>query len=138
MIARMSPRRATSAPVLLLVSVLLVAGCGGGSDSSPTTTGTATNRPAPPKSDFPNPAGKTLGEIVKAADSHAELVLSPAALAFYTGENRYPFGVFRPDRSQVDDAEVALYVARVPQARPSGASVGDGGKQGKGAVARAR
>jgi hypothetical protein len=133
------PRRlATSAFACLLATVLLAAGCGGGSDSSTSTARTAANKPAPPKGDFPATEGKTLGEIVKAADSHAELVVSPAALAFHTGKNRYPFGVFHPDRSQLDDAEVALYVARVPQAQPGVGGAAKGGKQKKGAVARAR
>jgi len=131
------PRRlAISALSCLLSAALLVAGCGG-SDSSTSSEGTAANRPAPPKSEFPKTEGRTLGEIVKAADSHAELVVSPAALAFYKGVNRYPFGVFHTDRSQVDDAEVALYVARVPQVEPGGGEAAANGKE-KGAVARAR
>jgi hypothetical protein len=65
------------------------------------------------------------------------LVVSPAALAFYKGENRYPFGVFLTDRSQVDDAKVALYVARVPHVEPGGDEGAGNGKK-KGAVARAR
>jgi hypothetical protein len=96
----------------------------------------ATSRPAPPKSDFPKTEGRTLREIVKAADSHAELVVSPAALAFYKGVNRYPFGVFHTDRSQVGDAKVALYVAKVPHVEPGGEEAGGSAK--KGAVARAR
>ncbi|HKB50115.1 MAG TPA: hypothetical protein VKC63_01645 [Solirubrobacterales bacterium] len=134
----MPRRQATSAFVCLLAIAALAVGCGGGSGSSISTAGTAASKPAPPKSDFPKTEGKTLGEIVKAADSHTELVVSPAALAFYKGVNRYPFGVFHPDRSQVDDAEVALYVARVPPAVPGGAAAAKNGKQKKGAVARAR
>ncbi len=134
----MPRRHATSAFACLLASAVLAAGCGGGSDSSTADGGVGASRPAPPKSDFPKAEGKTLGEIVKAADSHAELVVSPAALAFYKGVNRYPFGVFHPDRSQVDDAQVALYVARVPSAVPGGAEAAKNGKQEKGAVARAR
>ncbi len=133
----MPRRRATSALVCLLAAVGLVAGCGG-SDSSTSTTGSAANKPAPPKSRFPKTEGKTLRELVKEQDSHAELVVSPAALAFYKGENRYPFGVFHPDRSQVDDAEVALYVAKVPAVKAGGGGVAKNGKQKKGAVARAR
>jgi hypothetical protein len=133
MTASMPPGRATSAFVCLLAAAALVAGCGG-SDSSTSSSGTAASEPAPPKSEFPKAEGKTLGEIVKAADSHSELVVSPAALAFYKGMNRYPFGVFHSDRTQVDGAQVALYVAKVPQA---GGTV-QGGEQKKGAVARAR
>ncbi len=35
-------------------------------------------------------------------------------MVFYKGENRYPFGVFTKDRTQVPDAQVALYFAKVP------------------------
>jgi hypothetical protein len=61
-----------------------------------------------------------LRELLKAADAPSELVVSPAALAFYKGENRYPFGVFERDRSQVSDAEVALYIAKAPAPEASG------------------
>jgi hypothetical protein len=133
----MSWRQATSALVCLL-AIALAAGCGSDSDSSTSDPGTAASKPGPPKSAFPKTEGKSLREIVKSADSHAELVVSPAALVFYKGENRYPFGVFQPDRSQIDDAEVALYVARVPRAQPGAGGTAEGGKQAKGAVARAR
>jgi hypothetical protein len=132
-------RHVTSAFVCLLVAAaVFVGGCGSGSDSSTSSSGTAANKPAPPKSDFPKPEGRSLGEIVKSADSHSELVVSPAALAFYRGENRYPFGIFHTDRSQVDDAEVALYLAKVPTAVPGGGGSSKGGQQAKGAVAQAR
>jgi hypothetical protein len=132
----MLPHRATSALACLLAATALVAGCGD-SDSSTSSSGTAASAPAPPKSEFPKAEGMTLGEIVKTADSHSELVVSPAALAFYKGRNRYPFGVFHPDRTQVDGAQVALYVSKVPKAPSSGGTV-EGGKEKKGAVARAR
>jgi hypothetical protein len=129
------PRRhAINAFLCLLAAAFLVAGCGG-SDSSTSSGGVAAGKPAPPKSEFPKAEGRTLGEIVKDADSHAELVVSPAALAFYKGENRYPFGIFHPDRSQVSDVKVALYVARVPHVGLDGEAAGS---NKKGAVARAR
>ncbi len=134
----MPRRNATNGLACLLAIAVLAAGCGDGSDSSTSTSGAVASRPAPSKSEFPSPEGKTLGEIIKAADSHAEVVVSPAALAFYKGKNRYPFGVFNPDRSQIDDAEVALYVARVPRVRSGGAGAAENGKPKKGALARAR
>jgi hypothetical protein len=135
---RMPRRHATSAFACLLAAALLAAGCGDDSSTSATTGETVASQPAPPKSAFPQTEGRTLEELVKDQDSHAELVVSPAALAFYKGENRYPFGVFRPDRSQIDDAEVALYVAKVPPAKSGGGGTAKNGKQKKGAVARAR
>jgi hypothetical protein len=133
----MPRRRATSALACLLAAAALAAGCGGDSDSTTSAGGTAASVPAPPKSEFPSPEGKTLKEIVNSADSHAEVVVSPAALAFFKGKNRYPFGVFEPDRSQIDDAKVALYVAKVPRVEGSGGGTAKNGKLKKGAVARA-
>jgi hypothetical protein len=118
-----------------LVAIGLLAGCGGSGSSSSTSTAaeSAESRPAPPKSAFPSPEGRTLGELIELADTRSELIVSPAALAFYRGENRYPFGVFERDRTQVSDAEVALYFARVPTPEPGSKS-----KTGnKGQVAKA-
>ncbi|HJX32560.1 MAG TPA: hypothetical protein VJ257_00020 [Solirubrobacterales bacterium] len=131
---RMRLSRVVSAFACLLAAAALVAGCGGGSGSStPSSSGTAENRPAPPKSEFPSAKGKTLAEVLESADGPSGLVVSPAAMVFYKGENRYPFGVFQRDRTQVSDAQVALYFAKVPPAskgnKPQGAK-----SQGKGAV----
>lgn len=71
--------------------------------------------------------------INSAPDGPSELIVSPAAMVFYKGQNRYPFGVFERDRTQVPDAEVALYFAKVP-AKPDAHS-----KSGnKGAIAKAQ
>ncbi len=118
---RAAPRLAT-VPVCLLVAVLAVAGCGGDSGSTGSTSSAAgaESRPAPPKSEFPSPEGRSLRELLKAADGPAELVVSPAAMVFYKGENRFPFGVFERDRSQISDAEVALYIAKAPAPKMGG------------------
>jgi hypothetical protein len=134
----MPRRHATSALACLLAVSAIAAGCGVGSDTSGTGAEISANKPAPPKSEFPATAGRTLGEIVKAADSHAELVVSPAALVFYKGINRYPFGIFQPDRAQVGDAEVALYVARVPSAQVGGTGANVTTEEEKSAIAKAR
>jgi hypothetical protein len=109
-------RQALSALACLFVAAALVAGCGSGSDSTSTSgaAGSAESRPAPPKSEFPSAKGKTLADVINSTEGPSELVVSPAAEAFSTGENRYPFGVFERDRSQVADANVALYFAKVP------------------------
>jgi len=111
-------RRSRALAALALVAALAVAalaGCGSGSDSSTDSSrGAVESRPAPPRSDFPSAEGKTLAEVVEAAAGPSTLVVSPAAKAFYEGVNRYPLGVFERDGSQVRDAKVALYFARVP------------------------
>jgi hypothetical protein len=139
----MAPMRAAPRLALvfacLLAAALLVAGCGGDSgstDSTEASAGKAESRPAPPKSDFPSPEGRTLRELLKAADGPAELVVSPAALAFYKGENRYPFGVFERDRTQISDAEVALYFAKTPT--PELGAKSKSGNKGSAAKAQAQ
>jgi hypothetical protein len=114
----MLPSRVLATAACLFAAALVVAGCGGGSDSSTdSTSNSAQNRPAPPKSDFPSAKGKTLAEVLEAEGAPpSTLVVSPAAQVFNKGENRYPFGVFQRDRTQVADADVALYFAKVPGA----------------------
>lgn len=101
----------------LLAGGALLSACGSDSSSDESTTAaeTAKSRPAPPKSRFPSAEGRTLREVVKAADAPAEAVIAPAAEVFYPGENRYPFEVVDRTHGPVDDAEVALYLAKVPQ-----------------------
>jgi hypothetical protein len=125
--AAMRLRRALVAPACLLAAAAFLAGCGDDSDSTTSSgSGSAESRPAPPKSAFPSAAGKSLAEVLKSevVDGPSELVVSPAALAFYTGDSRYPFGVFRRDGSQVTDAEVALYFARMPKKQGAGTTTG--------------
>jgi hypothetical protein len=121
-----SPRVFVASASLLLAAALAFAGCGGGSESSTgTLSGAAQSRPAPPKSEFPNAKGKTLAEVLESEEAPpSKLVVSPAAAVFNTGENRYPFGVFERDRTQVPDAEVALYFAKVPASPKKGAQAG--------------
>jgi hypothetical protein len=139
----MAPMRAAPRLALgitcLLIAAALVAGCGSDSGSTDSTSGSGGNaesRPAPPKHDFPSPEGRSLRDVLKAADGPAELVVSPAAMAFYKGENRYPFGVFERDRTQVPDAEVALYFAKTPAPGPGAKS--KSGNKGPGAKAEAQ
>ncbi len=135
----MTPMRATRlvlAGLCPLVAAATVVGCGGSSGSETAgggSTGSAESRPAPAKSEFPATEGRTLRQLLKQeADTSSELVISPAAEAFYKGENRYPFGVFKKDRTQVPGAEVALYFAKVPTPRPGAKSKsGNKGQQAK-------
>ncbi len=138
----MPPMRAAPlAPALLCLLVAgALLGCGDDSDSAssgPSAVATAESRPAPPKSEFPSPEGRTLRQVLKAADGPAELVVEPAAVVFHPGENRYPFGVVeRQSKAPVDDAEVALYYARVPAPNPGARS--RSGVRGQAAKAEAQ
>lgn len=123
----MGPHRATSILAGLLAAAALAIGCGGSGSPSGGggPGGSAESLPAPPKGDFPSAAGRSLAEIMKAAEGHAKLVVTPAAMVFYRGENRFPFGVFRKDHSQVTDARVALYFAKAPPpAKSKGGAAG--------------
>jgi hypothetical protein len=115
--------------VLLTLAAIAVAGCGG-SDSGPKVE----NRPAPPASDFPSASGKTLADVVNQASGPSKLVLAPASSVFFKGEDRYSFGVFERDRTQVPDAQVALYVAKAPKHKAGSQS---NAKSGKGPLGKA-
>ncbi len=131
-----APRLAPAVLCLLAAGTLLI-GCGGGSgDETATSAETAQSRPAPPKSEFPSPEGRTLREVLKAADGPAERVVSPGAMVFYPGRNRYPFEVSERDRTPISDAEVALYYAKVPQPKPGAKS--KSGVRGQNAKAEAQ
>lgn len=111
----MPSRKHLLASFLVLASLaLVIAGCGSDGNG-----GDEVARGAPPASEFPSAEGKTIEEILN-EQTPSEKVVSPAALVFEQGENRYPFGVFNVDRSQVEDAEVALYFAKSPQAPVEG------------------
>jgi hypothetical protein len=135
-----APRVACALPCLLAAAAL-VSGCGGGSDSTsaraPASAEVAPSRPAPPADEFPSARGRTLRQVLKAAeDGPAEVIVSPAAMVFYKGENRYPFGVFERDHTQVPDAEVAIYYAKVPIPDPGAKS--KSGNKGPAAKAEAQ
>lgn len=119
-------RRPRLSPALLslLAAGLLMGGCGDSDSESSTSTAPAPaeSRPAPPKSDFPAVEGRTLRQVLKAADAPAELVVQPAAVVFHPGENRFPFGILNRDDEEVPDAEVALYLAKVPEPQPGAKS----------------
>ncbi len=139
----MPPMRAARivlASACLLAGGALLAACGGGADTSGSGSPsgeTAKSLLAPPKSAFPGTFGRSLGEVIRGTDAHSELKVEPAALVFYKGSNRYPFGVMEKQGGQIDDAEVALYIAKVPPPKKGGGpEVGTHRK--KGAKTRAR
>lgn len=76
--------------------------------------------PAPPRSDFPPAAGKSLAELPAQSDGESELVLAPTGEVFDRGSDRYGFGVFTAGREQITDAKVALYFAHGETGRALG------------------
>ncbi len=128
----MCPGRFLVVSACLLALAGLAGGCGGTSDKNGSGGGTVENTPPPPKNDFPPANGLSIAELLKKETTPSKLVILPAAKVFYTGENRFPFGVFETDRTQVSDANVALYFSKVPKLHPSN------GKLKKGEQAQAR
>ena len=64
----------------------------------------------PPPS-FPAPEGRTTAQLLSDYPGDDGLVVTPSSLIHSVGENRFGFAVFEVDRTQVTDAEVALYAA---------------------------
>jgi hypothetical protein len=118
-------RVATLAGALCLAALL--AGCGGSS-----STQKVVDRPAPPAGDFPAAKGHNLNQVLKQANGHSDLVLTPQTTVFNKGRNRYSFGVFtRSVKAQVPDAQVALYVAKSPPAGKLPTPTANGASAGK-------
>jgi hypothetical protein len=110
---------------LLACGALAVAGCGGGSSTSSQVNPeaeTGKSRPAPPKSAFPATEGRSLRAIIEAETTKGgtQLAVTPGALAFYPGANRYSFTIAEKVKStggtgkEVADAEAAVYYVEVP------------------------
>jgi hypothetical protein len=92
----------------------LASGCG--SDDS----GAGPARPAPTAADFPAAQGRTLEEIASETGVSNEVVVSPAGQTYEHGRNRFSFGVFELDRSEIPDAPVAIYAAPGPNGTAAG------------------
>jgi hypothetical protein len=119
-----APRKALGLISLLACGVFVVAGCGGGSESESHVNKEAEagkSRPAPPKSAFPTPEGRTLRKFLEdVVEVQPKAKVTPSAEAFYPGANRYPFLVAEKDTAAgqpgkgIPDAEVAIYYAKAP------------------------
>ena len=91
-----------STAAALIAVACLIAGCGD-DDSS--------DEQAPPAAraqDFPAANSQQLQDLVANAGNGP--VLARSSQEFRTGRNRFGFALFNPDRSQITDASVALYV----------------------------
>ncbi len=82
----------------------IASGCGG-------TYSGISNMAAPPRSDFPAAAGKSLTDLLAQSDGESKLVVAPTGVVFDKGSDRYGFGVFTAGRQPITDAKVALYFA---------------------------
>jgi hypothetical protein len=107
-------RRVVLAGVMAAVLGLLAIGCGSDdADDGPL-------RAAPSAEAFPPADGRSLEEILAEAEPSEDVVVSPAGQTYERGKNRFSFGVFELDRSEIPDAEVAIYAAPGPSGRAAG------------------
>jgi hypothetical protein len=98
--------RRASIAVVVLFACALIAGCGGDDGDE------AANKP-PPAADpaeFPKANGQTLAALREGLGEGGP-VLAPSVLVLTSGDNRFGFGLFERDRSQIADASVVVYVA---------------------------
>jgi hypothetical protein len=93
---------------LLALIALIAIGCGSDTDAEVA----ADTKDAPAASEFPSMEGKTWSDLAEDVPEEPELVVAPAGSVYEVGENRFSFGVFEVDQTQIDDADVALYASR--------------------------
>ncbi len=93
--------------LVIAATTLALAGCGSGSGVGLDGEG----RPTSAATRFPPPNGRTAEELVAEIGVTNDIVASPAGQTYERGENRVSFGLFNVDRSQISDAEVAIYAA---------------------------
>lgn len=106
-------RATATALACLALAALALAGCGGGGETAA--------KPAPSAAEFPSPQGKTIGQLLHDSGAkQTKLVIAPAAQSFVKGPNRYPFGVFKLNQEQVEDADVAMYFAKTGKSKVVG------------------
>jgi hypothetical protein len=100
--------RLASIAVVVLLACALIAGCGGDDGEE------AANNPPPvaDPAEFPKANGRTLAALRESLGEGGP-VLAPSVLVLTTGENRFGFGLFERNRSQIADASVVVYVAPV-------------------------
>ena len=100
---------------LLAVGIVGLAACSSGEDPGPSS-----QQNAPASSEFPPVNGKTLVAFAKSVGLTNDLVVSPAGQTYEPGKSRFGFGVFNPDASEINDADIALYAAHGPDGEARG------------------
>ncbi|MDX6582979.1 MAG: hypothetical protein QOI10_2163 [Solirubrobacterales bacterium] len=108
-------RTAAVSPLIALIA-LVAAGCGSSGD--PATDGSTAAAPA--ASEFPAAGGGTLEDLLSQSEPSDNIVVAPTTSVFVQGRNRFGFGVFTVDRTQLTDAKVAIYIAHGPTGKAEG------------------
>jgi hypothetical protein len=94
--------------VLVILACALVVSCGDDDGDEAASEPPPVANPA----EFPKSNGKSLAELRRGL-ARGGPVLAPSVLVLTTGENRFGFGLFERDRSQIADAQAVVYVAPV-------------------------
>jgi hypothetical protein len=100
-----------TAPVLLaclVVAFAALTGCGG--DSGNDESGDSGAVPSAREAGFPNPASRSMRELIRNMRQGPEL--APSVGLFERGRNRFGFGLFDRGNRQIGGLKVALYVSR--------------------------
>lgn len=101
----------TVATVLVIVATgLIVGGCGSSADEGDEAAPGET--PAPSASEFPKPKGQTVDQLASQIGLTNDYVAAPAGSAYSPGNDRFAFGMFKVDGSQLENADVAVYVSK--------------------------
>ena len=101
---RIPPTHTAALFAALSLTAGIAAGCGETDEST-------SSQAAPEASSFPDPAGSSIDKLMAEYPVDDNLVIAPSETAYTVGKNRFGFGVFTVDHSQVGDADVALYAA---------------------------
>jgi len=97
-----------------VVAAVAFGACGSGGQSA------EPSKPAPSPAEFPGPQGETALGFAETVGRTQDLVVSPAGQTYEIGPNRFAFGVFNPDATEIADADVAIYAAHGPTGKARG------------------
>ena len=106
----------SAAAWISLIAAIGLTACGS-DDDAPSAEG---ERPAAAAGAFPAVEGQTIVELARDVGTSEEVVVSQAGRTYEPGLNRFSFGVFDVDGSEISDADVALYAAPGPNGKAQG------------------
>ena len=116
--APMRRLRVTRAGALASIALLALGVAACGEKDEPAVD--ESTQAAPDPASFPATDGGSLEDVLADGQQTNDLVVAPAGSVYTVGKNRFAFAVFEPDRTQVTDADVAIYAAHGPTGKAEG------------------
>ncbi len=116
--APMRRLRVTRAGALASIALLALGVAACGEKDEPAVD--ESTQAAPDPASFPATDGGSLEDVLADGQQTNDLVVAPAGSVYTVGKNRFAFAVFEPDRTQITDADVAIYAARGPTGKAEG------------------